>query len=70
MEETEKQTVYAQDDRDAAREEFEKMKEAFTKVVEGEDKEVAEEVRNRIGQRVRELEAGILRMEEIAQEHD
>lgn len=70
MEETEKQTVYAQDDRDAAREELEKVLEAYKGVVEGEDRELAEEVRRRIGQRVRELEMGVVRMEEMAQEHD
>lgn len=70
MEETEKQTVYAQDDRNAAREELEKVLEAYRAVVEGEDRELAEEVRRRIGQRVRELEMGVVRMEEMAQEHD
>lgn len=70
MEETEKQTVYAQDDRNAAREELEKVLEAYRAVVEGEDRELAEEVRRRIGQRVRELEMGVVRMEELAQEHD
>lgn len=70
MEETEKQTVYAQDDRDAAREELEKVLEAYRAAVEGEDRELAEEVRRRIGHRVRELEMGVKRMEEMAMEHD
>jgi hypothetical protein len=70
MEETEKGTVYAQEDRDAAREELEKVLEAYRSAVEGEDRELAEEVRRRIGHRVRELEAGVKRMEEIATEHD
>jgi hypothetical protein len=70
MEETEKGTVYAQEDRDAAREELEKVLEAYRSAVEGEDRELAEEVRRRIGHRVRELEAGVQRMEEIATEHD
>jgi rRNA-processing protein FCF1 len=70
MEETEKQTVYAQDDRDAAREELEKVLEAYRAAVEGEDRELAEEVRRRIGHRVRELEMGVKRMEEMATEHD
>jgi uncharacterized protein YbjQ (UPF0145 family) len=37
-------------------------------VVEGgeQGREVAEEVRRRVGQRIRELEAGIVRMEEEA----
>jgi hypothetical protein len=70
MEETEKQTVYAQDDRDAAREELEKVLQAYKSAVEGEDRELAEEVRRRIGHRVRELEMGVKRMEEMAIEHD
>lgn len=70
MEETEKQTVYAQDDRDAAREELEKVLEAYRNAVEGEDRELAEEVKRRIGHRVRELEMGVKRMEEMATEHD
>lgn len=70
MEETEKGTVYAQDDRDAAREEFEKVLQAYKSAVEGEDRELAEEVRRRIGHRVRELEMGVQRMEEMAIEHD
>jgi rRNA-processing protein FCF1 len=49
MEETEKGTVYAQEDRDAAREELEKVLEAYRSAVEGEDRELAEEVRRRIG---------------------
>lgn len=70
MEETEKQTVYAQDDRDAARQELEKVLEAYKAAVEGEDRELAEEVKRRIGHRVRELEMGVKRMEEMAMEHD
>ena len=70
MEETEKQTVYAQDDRDAAREELEKVLEAYRAAVDGKDRELAEEVRRRIGHRVRELEMGVKRMEEMATEHD
>lgn len=70
MEETEKQTVYAEDDRAAAREELENVKRVFEEVVEGSDRELAEEVQRRIGQRVRELEAGVQRMEEMALEQD
>lgn len=70
MEETEKMSVYAEDDRKAAREELDKVKEAFEKVVQGEDKELAEEVRRRIGQRIRELEQGVGAMEELAQNQD
>ena len=70
MEETEKVSVYAEEDRKAAREELEKVKEAFQKVVGGEDQELAEEVKRRVGQRIRELEQGVAAMEELAQNQD
>ncbi|KAF2224614.1 hypothetical protein BDZ85DRAFT_104758 [Elsinoe ampelina] len=70
MEETEKMTVYAEDDRAAAREELDKVKAAFKEVVEGPDKELGEEVQRRIGQRIRELEHGVKAMEELAQNQD
>lgn len=70
MEETEKQTVYAEDDRTAAREELTKVQEAYRAIVEGPDAELAEEVKRRIGQRIRELEAGVKNMEEFAMNQD
>lgn len=70
MEETEKATVYAEDDRAAAAEELVKVQEAYKAIIEGEDKDLAEEVKRRIGQRIRELEQGVKAMEELAQAHD
>jgi hypothetical protein len=70
MEETEKQTVYAEADREAAKEELLKVQQAYTSVVEGKDIELAEEVKRRIGQRIRELEAGVKNMEDIAMHQD
>ncbi|GAB7338275.1 hypothetical protein MBLNU457_4596t1 [Dothideomycetes sp. NU457] len=70
MEETEKNTTYAADDRQAAREELDKVKEAYRSVVEGPDREVAEEVKRRVGQRIRELEQGVVAMEELAMNQD
>jgi len=70
MEETEKATVYAQADRDAAREELEKVQKAYREILEGSDTELAEEVKRRIGHRIRELENGVKAMEELAQSHD
>jgi hypothetical protein len=70
MEETEKQTTYAEGDRAAAREELDRVLEAYKSVVEGEDRELAEEVKRRIGSRVRELEMGVIRMEEAVIEGD
>ena len=70
MEETEKVSVYAEEDRNAAREELETVQEAYRSVVDGPDERLASEVRNRIGQRIRELEAGVVRMEEMAMNQD
>ncbi|KAF2501186.1 hypothetical protein BU16DRAFT_555685 [Lophium mytilinum] len=67
-EETVKKTVYAEDDRAAAREELEKLRQAFKVVVEGKDRGVAEEVRRRVGGRITELERAVEAMEEAALE--
>ncbi|KAF2235252.1 hypothetical protein EV356DRAFT_500468 [Viridothelium virens] len=69
-EETEKMTVYAEDDRKAAREELTKLQEAYKKAIEGPDPEVGEEIKRRIGQRIRELENAVVAMEETAQNQD
>ena len=70
MEETEKVSVYAEEDRKAAREELTKVQEAYRSVVEGPDEGLAEEVQKRIGQRIRELEHGVQNMEEMAMNQD
>lgn len=70
MEETEKVSVYAEEDRKTAREELDKVQEAFKGVIEGGDEALAEEVKRRIGHRIRELEAGVERMEEMALNQD
>ncbi|CAK4032604.1 Hypothetical predicted protein [Lecanosticta acicola] len=70
MEETERATVYAEEDRKTAREELTRVQEAFTAVVHGEDQQLADEVRRRVGQRIRELEQGVMAMEELAQNQD
>ena len=64
-EETTKKTVYAADDRAAAQEEFAKLKEAFEKAV---NDDGGEEVRTRVGGRIRELERAMEAMEEAAME--
>lgn len=66
-ESTEANATYAEEDRNAAREELDKVLEAFKNAGEGDS---GEEVRRRIGQRVRELEQGVKAMEEKAMEHD
>ncbi|KAL9089871.1 MAG: hypothetical protein Q9159_002341 [Coniocarpon cinnabarinum] len=70
IEETEKQTVYAEDDRGAAREELDKLHEVYNRVVNGPDRQVADEVRSRVGQRIRELDSAVKNMEELAQNQD
>lgn len=61
-EESGKKTVYAADDRAAAREEFASFKGAYEKALGSAD---GEQIRNRIGSRVRELERAIEGMEEM-----
>jgi hypothetical protein len=70
MEETENKTIYAEADREAAREELTRVQEAYRSIVEGVDTDLAEEVKRRIGQRIRELEAGVQNMEDIAMNQD
>ena len=64
-EETEKKTIYAEEDRVAAHDELDKFKAAFEDAVKGKD---GEEIKNRIGQRVRELESAVANMDEMAKE--
>ncbi|QSZ34224.1 hypothetical protein DSL72_005814 [Monilinia vaccinii-corymbosi] len=64
-EETEKRSVYASDDRAAAVEELQKLKEMYSQAIEGEH---GEEIQRRVGQRVRELEQGVAALEERAME--
>lgn len=69
-EETDKNSTYAQDDREAAREELEKLLEYYGRVVSESEEVVGAEVKRRVGHRIRELEAGVKAMEERAIEHD
>ena len=62
-EETEKKSVYAADDRAAAREELDKLKAMFEKAVEGSE---GEEVQRRVGQRIRELDNAVEGLEKAA----
>ncbi|KAJ8060627.1 hypothetical protein OCU04_010936 [Sclerotinia nivalis] len=64
-EETTKNSVYAADDRAAAAEELRKLKEMYGTAIAGEH---GEEIQRRVGQRVRELEQGVLALEERARE--
>lgn len=72
-EETEENTIYAADDRAAAKEELEKLKEALADIVEeGSDypAHVREEVSKRVSHRVRELDHAFKALEEKAMHQD
>lgn len=64
-EETEKKTVYAADDRAAAREELDALKALYDRALEGSD---ADEVKLRVGQRIRELDNAVQALEQKAME--
>lgn len=68
VEETERKTVYAADDREAAKEALGALKDAYHKAVRESSPEVAHEVQGRVGQRIRELENAVQAMEESAKE--
>lgn len=63
-------TVYAEEDRKAAREELTKLQEAYRRATEDTDPAIGEEIKRRVGQRVRELENAVTAMEEAAQNQD
>lgn len=67
-EETEKKTVYAADDREAAREALGVLKEAYERAVKESGPEVAREVQGRTGPRIKELENALVAVEEMAME--
>jgi hypothetical protein len=72
-EETEENTIYAADDRAAAKEELEKLKQALADIVEpGSDypAHVREEVNKRVAHRVRELDHAFKALEEKAMHQD
>lgn len=68
VEETEKKTVYAADDREAAQDALKMLQEAFEKSVKESDPEVGKEIQGRVGHRIRELENAVKAMEEMAME--
>ncbi|KAF2997422.1 hypothetical protein E8E13_005782 [Curvularia kusanoi] len=69
-EETEKNTTYAEADREAAREELDALLEYYGRVVSEAEEVVGAEVKRRVGHRIRELKAGVEAMEARAIEHD
>ncbi|KIW98792.1 uncharacterized protein Z519_00455 [Cladophialophora bantiana CBS 173.52] len=67
-EETEKKTVYAADDREAAVDALKMLQEAFQKALKETSPEVSKEIQGRVGPRIRELENAVKAMEEMAME--
>ena len=67
-EETEKKSVYGSEDREAAKEELKKLKDAYNEAVKRSCPEVGAEIQRRVGQRIRELENAVTAMEESAME--
>ncbi|EPE37099.1 hypothetical protein GLAREA_09262 [Glarea lozoyensis ATCC 20868] len=66
-EETEKQTTYGQADRDAARAELDKLKGMYEDALRTED---GEEIKRRVGGRIRELEGAVRALEESVEQGD
>jgi hypothetical protein len=66
VEETQKNTVYAPDDRAAAGEEMSKLKAMYDGALNEQDPDVAAEIKKRIGSRIRELDEAIKGLEESA----
>lgn len=69
VEETEKKTVYAADDRAAAADELAKLKELYEAAVNDTSPEIAKEIQSRVGQRIRELDHAIQGLEKSAMEN-
>jgi len=67
-EETEKKTIYAEDDRAAAQEELKKLKDAYQSHLNQSDPQVSAEIQRRVGQRIRELDNAMKALEESAME--
>jgi hypothetical protein len=69
VEETEKNTVYAPEDRQAAKEALLQLKNAYDQAVKRSSPPVAKEISGRVGQRIRELDNACTALEESALEH-
>ncbi|KAF3936595.1 hypothetical protein ABW19_dt0207507 [Dactylella cylindrospora] len=59
VEETSKNTIYAREDRETAKEEFEKFKSAYEEAISSSSQEDGEEIKRRVGQRLRELDNAV-----------
>ena len=68
VESTEANAVYAQSDRDATREELEKLKKAWTEALKMEEEVKQDLMKRPIGQRIRELENAVEELERQGRE--
>jgi hypothetical protein len=71
-EETKENTVYAADDRAAARDEFDKLKDLYEQYMVGEglSQQAKEDVDRRIGRKIKEIEGALRKLEDDAAEKD
>ena len=67
-EETEKKTVYAADDREAAQQALKDLKQAYENATKLSSPSVAAEIQGRVSQRIRELDNANTALEEMARE--
>ncbi|KAJ6262320.1 hypothetical protein Dda_3127 [Drechslerella dactyloides] len=68
VEETAKKTIYARDDRETAREELQKFKSAYEEAIATSSPEESEEIKRRVGQRLRELDNAVETLNEADNE--
>ncbi|KAF3919343.1 hypothetical protein ABW21_db0203480 [Orbilia brochopaga] len=68
VEETAKNSIYARDDRETSREELQMFKEAYEEAVAASSREDGEEIKRRVGQRLRELESAVESLSEADNE--
>ncbi|KAF3924677.1 hypothetical protein AA313_de0205555 [Arthrobotrys entomopaga] len=69
-EETTKNTIYASEDRETAREELAKFKVAYEEAISNSSPEDGQEIKRRVGQRLRELDSAVETLNEAdTQDH-
>ncbi|KAF3919000.1 hypothetical protein ABW20_dc0109906 [Dactylellina cionopaga] len=68
VEETAKNTIYAREDRETAREELNKFKTAYGEAIANGSPEDSQEIKRRVGQRLRELDSAVETLNEADNE--
>ncbi|EWC46233.1 hypothetical protein DRE_04611 [Drechslerella stenobrocha 248] len=69
VEETAKNSIYARDDRETAREELQKLQTAYDEAVANSPPADSEEIKRRVGQRLRELDSAVQTLSQADTEH-